>query len=112
MKMFVYLIDLKDGVAEKYIERHAHIEPAVPAMLEKLHVRQNRICRLGNHLINIMILDDDTPDDVLKEYTADPACRTWDEEMSLLQKKLPEAQENEWWAQTETVFLFDQIGIK
>lgn len=113
MKMLVYMLDLKDeSVIEKYEQRHADIEPAVPKKLRELGVLQNRICRLGTRLVNIMIVQDDYTADVLKDYVKEPACKAWDDEMAKLQVPAPGAKEGELWALTDVVFLHDMIGLK
>ena len=113
MKMLVYLLDLKDDASiAPYCSRHANIEPAVPKKLKELGVLQNRVCRLGKHLVNIMIVEDDFSSNVLKSYTEDPDCKKWDDEMACYQQVLPEAKEGELWAETDVVYLFDQLGLK
>ncbi len=113
MKMLVYLLDLKDeSCIASYLERHANIEPEVPKTIRELGVLQNRICRLGTHLVNIMIVEDGFTGDVLKKYVENPACKKWDDEMMQYQKALPEAKPGELWAETEIAFLFDTIGLK
>ena len=113
MKMLVYMLDLKDeSVIAKYEERHANIEPAVPKKLRELGVLQNRICRLGKRLVNIMIVQDDYTADVLKDYVEDPACKAWDDEMAQYQVPAPDAKEGELWALADVVFLHDMLGLK
>lgn len=113
MKMLVYTLDLKEeSVIEKYVERHAKIEPAVPKKLRELGVLQNRICRLGRRLVNIMIVRDDYTVDVLKDYVKDPACKAWDEEMAQYQVSAPDAKEGELWALMDVVFLHDMLDLR
>ncbi|MDD5018087.1 MAG: L-rhamnose mutarotase [Eubacteriales bacterium] len=113
MKMFVYLLDLKDDKEKMrcYLKRHKEVEPAVPQKLKELGVLHSRVCRLGTRLVNVLITEDSfRPEDIAK-YTDNATCKKWDDEMMTYQQKAPCAAEGEWWALTETVFMCDTIGI-
>lgn len=114
MKMLIYLLDLVDDPdkVERYLERHKHVEPEVPKKLAALGVLQNRITRLGNRLVNVLLVEDDFQPGDLSRYTENEACARWDREMMGYQQKAPGAREDDWWASTETVYLFDTTGIK
>ena len=113
MKMLVYMLDLKDeSVIEQYVSRHANVDPEIPKKLKADGVLQNRVCRLGTRLVNIMIVDDNYASDEFPKTASDPACEAWEKEMALMQKTAPGAKEGEWWALTDVVYLFDQINLK
>ena len=114
MKMLVYLLDLKDDAesVERYLDRHKNVIPQIPEKLEKMRIHQNRVCRLGNRLVNIYLVDDDFVPSGVEDYTEDEYCKRWDEEMRLYQQKIPGSAESEWWGLAETIFLFDRTGIK
>ena len=113
MKMLVYMLDLKDeSVIEKYEARHANIDPAIPRKLKSQGVLQNRVCRLGTRLVNILIVTDDYMTDEFPPTSSDPACDAWETEMAEMQVPAPGAKEGEWWALTNVVYLFDQMNLK
>lgn len=113
MKMLVYMMDLKnEEVIDRYVWRHANIEPAIPKKLKEQGVLQNRVCRLGTRLVNILIVEDDYETDVFPSPAQDPACDAWEKEMAELQTPAPGAKDGEWWALTDVVYLFDQMNLK
>ena len=90
---------------ERYRREHAQAWPAVVARLRDIGIIGMRIYLLDRRLFMEM----DTVDefDIATGFTSldeDETYRRWDELMTSLQERAPEAAPGEWWARMEVVF--------
>jgi L-rhamnose mutarotase len=110
MKTYAYTIDLKDNpeIIAKYKEYHRNIWPELIEANKKMGVKENKIFLLGTRLFMIMkVADDFDPQRDMQNYAAGEREKEWDALMRSFQKPVPEAGEDEWWAQMECVFDLD-----
>jgi L-rhamnose mutarotase len=93
------------GVVERYRAGHAAAWPPVIASLRASGILDMQIFLLGRRLFMWMrTVDGFDPARDLAGAEDDPDCRRWDELMTSLQERAPEAGEGEWWAEMELVF--------
>ena len=109
MQMFVYLLDLQKDekkIAE-YLTAHKNVEPAISARALECGVKWARIVRFAEHLVEIIVTEDDFDAAHMSEVMAsDPKCVAWEESMKAYQKRLPEASDEDWWVEAKQV-VFD-----
>lgn len=95
-----------EGIAE-YEELHAAVWPSVLSRIAKSNITNYSIYRYENLLISYFeYLGDDFEKD-MSEIAADPETQRWWKLTDPLQRKVPEAREDEWWHVLPEVFHVD-----
>jgi len=107
MKMFVYLLDLKQdekGIAE-YVEAHKNVEPAIRKRTDEGGVIWCQVFRKGNRLVQVVLTRDDFDKKRFDELMAsDEDCVRWNESMMVYQMPIPGAPKEDWWTEAEVVY--------
>jgi L-rhamnose mutarotase len=90
---------------EQYKHHHREVWPEVAAKLREIGVQEMRIYLLGRRLFMYMeAVDGFDPAPAFARAMDDPRYREWEELMSSLQERAPEAPPDAWWAPMEEVF--------
>jgi len=107
MQTYGLTLLLKDeaGVIESYKRHHREAWPEVIARLKEVGISEMKIYLIGRRLFMYMeAADTFDPDRDFPKLNDLPRYREWDELMSSMQERVPEAKEGEWWAGMEEVF--------
>lgn len=100
MKMYVYLLDLKqdEKSIEQYLQYHKNVEPAISRKSAALGVILSRVLRAGDRLVNVKLTEDFfDPERFNREMKKNQACAAWNMRMKEYQTPLPFAENGEWW---------------
>jgi len=110
MKTIAYTLELKDDpeLIKKYVKHHKKVWPEVLRGIQKSGVKHSKIFLLGNRLFLIMQADDSYDAEMLQSYVQDPKEKEWDELMRTFQQPVKEAKKEEWWAEMDMVFDYEQ----
>lgn len=108
MQHFGLTIDLADDpeLIAKYKAHHADPWPEPLQGLGAVGITDMKIFLLGRRMFMYMTATDEfDPDRDFPRYVEqNPKAAEWDQLMRTFQRKVPEAQEGEWWANMEMVF--------
>lgn len=108
MKSYALTLCLQDDPRkiDAYKEYHRNVWPEVLADLRQGGVREMKIFLRGRRMFMYVETDDDfDPVDGLRRAgSASARSREWNELMTTLQERAPEAGPAEWWASMELVF--------
>ena len=107
MQRYGLTLALRDDPAaiERYRQEHQRAWPEVIARLREIGIREMRIYLLGRRMFMYMeAVDGFDPGRDFPRLNEDPRYREWDELMRSMQEKVPEAGEDEWWAEMELGF--------
>lgn len=107
MKSFAQALDLKDDpeVIATYERYHREVWPEVLEALKGIGIIRMEIFRSGNHLFMYCTANDDfDPRRDFQSYTASPRAEEWNNLMMTFQQKVPEAEEDDWWAPMSLAF--------
>jgi L-rhamnose mutarotase len=108
VKTFGMTINLKDDsrLIEKYKEYHQNVWQETENALKTVGITSMKIFLLGRRMFMYMeTVDSFVPErDFPKYLEQHPRCKEWDDLMRTFQEKVPEAQEDEWWAVMEQVY--------
>jgi L-rhamnose mutarotase len=98
---------LKDDadVIERYKQHHREAWPEVIARLKEIGITEMKIYLIDRRLFMYMeAVAGFDPDRDFPKLNDLPRYREWDELMSSMQERVPEARDGEWWAAMEEVF--------
>ena len=108
MQELAFTVNLKDdpAVIRQYRQLHDEAWPEVVEALRQVGIIDLKIFLLGRRLFMYLTATDDFDPavDFARYLTLHPRCREWEDLMSSLQEKVPEAKEHEKWAMMEKVF--------
>ena len=107
MKCFGLTLCLQDDPAKiaLYKEHHQKVWPGVIARLREVGVQEMKIfLRDRRMFMYIETTDEFEPRRDFVRVNEDPISKEWNELMSTLQERAPEASPDEWWAPMEQVF--------
>jgi len=107
MQSYGLTLLLKDdaAVVERYKHHHRDAWPEVIARLKEIGITEMKIYLIGRRLFMYMeAVDGFDPDRDFPKLNDLPRYREWDELMSSMQERVPEARDGEWWAAMEEVF--------
>ena len=107
MRTYGLTLLLKDDaeVIERYKRYHREAWPEVIARLKEVGITEMKIYLLGSRLFMYMeAVDGFDPDRDFPRLDELPRYREWNELMSSMQERVPEAKGGEWWASMELVF--------
>ena len=108
MKFYGLTLNLKDDphIIDQYKEYHRNPWAEPLSGLHEVGVLDMKIFLLGRRMFMYMTTTDDfDPDTAFDGYTEKyPKAAEWDTLMRTFQEKVPEAEEQEWWARMEPVF--------
>ena len=107
MRHYGLTLLLKDdpAVIERYKRHHREAWPEVIARLKEVGITEMKIYLIDRRLFMYMeAVDGFDPDRDFPKLNDLPRYREWDELMSSMQERVPEAREGEWWAAMEEVF--------
>ena len=107
MQSYGLTLLLKDDadVIDRYKRYHREAWPEVIARLKEIGIIEMKIFLIGRRLFMYMeAVDGFDPDRDFPKLNDLPRYREWDELMSSMQERVPEARDGEWWAAMEEVF--------
>lgn len=108
MKTYAMALDLVDDIAliEQYKEFHLEVWPEVKEGLINIGIEEMRIFLSGTRLFMVLNVPDDfdLENDFQAYADSSPKATEWDTLMRTYQKKVPVAENNEWWSPMEEVF--------
>lgn len=107
MKCFGLTLCLQNDPAKiaLYKEHHQKVWPGVIARLREVGVQEMKIfLRDRRMFMYIETTDEFEPRRDFVRVNEDPISKEWNELMSTLQERAPEASPDEWWAPMEQVF--------
>ena len=108
MKHYGLTLNLKDDpeIIRKYKEYHNNPWREPLQGLRDIGVLDMKIFLLGRRMFMFMTTVDefDAQSDFPRYMEQYPKAKEWDDLMCTFQEKVPEAQEDEWWASMEEVF--------
>jgi len=107
MQSYGLTLLLKDDadVIERYKRHHREAWPEVVSRLKEIGIIEMKIYLTGRRLFMYMeAVDGFDPDRDFPKLNDLPRYREWDELMSSMQERVPEAKAGEWWAAMEEVF--------
>ena len=108
MKVFGLTINLKDDpeIIKKYKQYHKNVWPEVERCVKEIGVISTRIFLLQRRLFMYMKTTDDfdAKRDFQRYLEMDEKCKEWEDLMCSFQEKVPQAKEDEWWAEMEQVY--------
>ena len=111
MKSLAMTLDLVDDPAliEKYKAYHREVWPEVIAGLRSVGITKMKIFLLGTRMFMYLEAPNDfDPATDFQGYTgSSPRAKEWDELMRNFQSVVPQARQDEWWANMEEVFDID-----
>lgn len=108
MKQLAFALDLTEdpkGIAE-YVEWHGKVWPEIMRGMAGAGVLSQNIYLIGNRLFMVLEVEDDF--DYRRDFALymeeTPRAKEWDAMMRKLQRAVPWASEDEWWAKMERVY--------
>ena len=108
MQHFGLTLELKDDpeLIAQYKAYHADPWPEPLQGLGEVGVTDMKIFLLGQRMFMYMTATDefDPARDFPRYVAQNPKAKEWDELMRTFQQQVPEAKEDEWWANMELVF--------
>lgn len=108
MKVFAITIDLKDDseIFKEYDAYHKAVWPEVKAAVAAIGIRNVKIFRLGNRLVQVFEAEDAfVPKTDMPKYSqGNPTVEKWDAMMQEFQVPLSSRQPGEWWAEMKMVY--------
>jgi len=107
MRTYGLTLLLKDDadVIDRYKRHHREAWPEVIGRLKEIGITEMKIYLIGRRLFMFMeAVDGFDPTRDFPKLSELPRYREWDELMSSMQERVPEAKEGEWWAAMEEVF--------
>jgi L-rhamnose mutarotase len=107
VKSYGLILNLRDdpNKIEEYKAQHQAVWPEVVARLREVGIQRMQIFLRDRRLF--MYIDTDDSFDPRRDFVRvneDPKSKEWNELMSTLQERAPEAAPDEWWAPMERVF--------
>lgn len=110
MRAFAMTLNLKDDPDSiaRYKEYHRNVWPDVSSGLRSVGIEKMKIFLLGTRLFMYLEAADDfdLTSDFAKYQNSEKAAE-WDALMRDFQERVPEAEDDEWWAGMEEVFDID-----
>ena len=107
MRTYGLTLLLKDDadVIDRYKRQHREAWPEVIGRLKEIGITEMKIYLIGRRLFMFMeAVDGFDPTRDFPRLSELARYREWDELMSSMQERVPEAKEGEWWAAMEEVF--------
>jgi L-rhamnose mutarotase len=107
MRRYGRIVRLREGAEAEYDRMHEHVWPEVMAAIQASGIRNYTIFRHERWLFSYFELPERVSlDKVGEEWTANPACRRWEQAMQRMQEPLPGSAEGIWWVPMKEVWHF------
>ena len=90
---------------ERYKDHHRQVWPEVLDRLREVGIEEMKIFLIGRRLfMYLRARDDFVPERDFPRLSDHEPTKRWEELMTSMQERVPEAADGEWWARMEEVF--------